>query len=123
MIAKIKPRTIPSRNRIRHMSLPTYVRNRPVLLLFIGGHLPRPSFSLSEKSLRPLILNVGRLVEIFRACLEKKPWFLVENDGYPFTSSLLAFADAQVTLSPLAEPFIWISPYLFLGLDFPLTVS
>ena len=91
----------------------------------MGGHLPRPSFSLSAKSLRPPRLNVGRLVDIFLACLEKKPLFLVEKDGYPFISSLRAFADAQVTFSPfaLAEPFICRSPYVFLGLDLPLTFS
>ena len=91
----------------------------------MGGHLPRPSFSLSAKSLRPPRLNVGRLVDILLACLEKKPLFLVENDGYPLISSLRAFADAQVMFSPLAlaEPFICTSPYVFLGLDFPLTFS
>jgi len=69
------------------------------------------------------MLNVGRLVEIFLACREKKPWFLVENDGYPLTSSLLAFADAHLLSSLPADPFIWISEYVFLGLDFPLTLS
>ena len=71
------------------------------------------------------MLNVGRLVDIFLACLEKKPLFLVENDGYPLTSSLRAFAEAQVTLSLLvaADPFSCISPYVFLGLDFPLMLS
>lgn len=123
MIPKTKARNIPSRNLKRHIVLPRYVRNLPVLLPPICAHLPRPSLSLSEKSLRPVILNVGRLVDIFLAFLEKKPLFLVEKDGYPLTSSLLAFAFAQVTLSPLDEPFVCISPYVFLGLAFPLTLS
>lgn len=78
---------------------------------------------MSEKSLRPVILNVGKLVDIFLACLEKKPLFRVEKDGYPLTSSLLAFAFAQVTLSPLDEAFVCVSAYAFLGLAFPLTLS
>lgn len=123
MIAKTNARNIPSRNLKRHAVLPRYVRNLPVLLPPICAHLPRPSLSLSEKSFRPVILNVGRLVDIFLACREKKPLFLVEKDGYPFTSSLLAFALAQVTLSPLKEPFVCVSPYVFLGLAFPLTLS
>ena len=88
------------------MDLPRKANNLPVLLPPIRDHLPRPSLSLSEKSLRPVILNVGRLVDIFLACREKKPLFLVENDGYPLTSSLLALAFAQVTPSPFDEPFV-----------------
>lgn len=114
-----------SRNLKRHAIRPATVRNRTILLPLMGGHLPRPSFSLSEKSLRPPMLNVGRLVDIFLACLEKKPLFLVENDGYSLTSSLRAFAVAQVTLSLLvaADPFSCTSPYVFLGLDFPFMLS
>ena len=122
-MAKMNARSIPSRNLKRHIVLPRYVKNLPVLLPPICAHLPRPSLSLSEKSFRPVILNVGRLVDIFLACLEKKPLFLVEKDGYPLTSSLLAFAFAQVTLSPLDRPFVCKSPYVFLGLAFPLTLS
>ena len=69
------------------------------------------------------MLNVGRLEEILLACREKNPLFLVENEGYPLICSLLALAVAQVTFSELADPFICISPYPFLGLDFPLTLS
>ena len=123
MIANTKASNMPSRNLKRHIVLPRYVRNLPVLLPPICAHLPRPSLSLSEKSLRPVILNVGRLVDIFLACLEKKPLFLVEKDGYPLTSSLLAFALAQVTFSPLDEPLVCTSPYSFLGLALPLTLS
>ena len=123
MIAKMNASNIPNRNLKRHIVLPRYVNNLPVLLPPICAHLPRPSLSLSEKSLRLVILKVGRLVDIFLACLEKKPLFLVEKDGYPLTSSLLAFAFAQVTLSLPDEPFVDISPNVFLGLAFPLALS
>lgn len=62
------------------------------------------------------MLNLGKLADIFLDCLEKNPLFLVENDGYPLTSSLLAFADAHVTL--FAPPLR--SAYAFLGLVLPL---
>ena len=58
------------------------------------------------------------------ACLLKKPLLRVENDGYPLTSSLFAFALAHVTLPlPLAPPFIPKSGYIFLGEDRPLILS
>jgi hypothetical protein len=40
---------------------------------------------------------MGRLVDILRKCFEKKPWFLGVKLGYPFTSALRAWAEAQVT--------------------------
>lgn len=45
----------------------------------------------------------------------KKPLFCVENDGYPLTPSVLAFADSHVTLLPPFAP-----RYDFPGLDLPL---
>jgi hypothetical protein len=32
----------------------------------------------------------GKLVDILRKCLPKKPWFLGVKLGYPFTSALRA---------------------------------
>jgi len=71
-------------------------------------------------------LKLGKLIDSFLACLEKNPLFFVENDGYPFTSSLLTFADAQVTLLPFGTPLVlygYSPAYALLGLDLPLTVS
>lgn len=97
--------TISSRNFIRLMTFPRNVFNLSSLLPLLGYDRPRPSFSLSEKSRLPPILNLGKLLDILRACLLKKPVFCVENDGYPFTSSLFAFALAHVTFPlPLAAP-------------------
>jgi hypothetical protein len=59
----------------------------------------RPSFSLS-----PWLK--GRLVDILRKCLPKKPWFLGVKAGYPLTSALRACAEAQVTLCE-EEPFAY----------------
>ena len=60
-----------------------------------------------------LSLNRGRLAEIFLRCLEKKPLFRVEKEGYPFTRSLLAFAAIQEALgpwSPSRPPFEYAWP-------------
>ena len=113
--------TIKSRNFMRLVTFPTKVLNLSNLLPPLGYHRPRPSFSLSEKSPRPPRLNLGKLLDIFRACLLKNPVFRVEKEGYPLTSSLLAFALAQVTLPlPLAAlPFMYKSGYVFLGDDRP----
>ena len=55
-----------------------------------------------------------------RTCLLKNPVFLVENEGYPLTSSAFAFALAHVTLPLLlAPPFVYRSGYAFLGEDLP----
>ena len=69
------------------------------------------------------MLNLGRLWEICRACLEKKPLFLVENDGYPLISSLLAFAEDHVTPFDPGPPFVYTSEYPLRGEERPLMVS
>lgn len=45
-------------------------------------------------------------MDILRKCFAKKPWFLGVKPGNPFTSALLAWAEAQVTLwdEPFAPP-------------------
>lgn len=123
IIVKTRVRTRPNRNLKRHRIRPICARKRPGLLPSVAAHLPRPSFSLSEKSLLPPMLNVGKLVESFLACLEKNPLFLVENDGYPLISSVRAAADCQVTPWLPADPFAVISPCVFRGLDLPLMLS
>lgn len=65
-------------------------------------------------------LKRGKLLDIVLACLLKNPVFLVENEGYPLTSSVLAFALAHVTLPLLlTPPFVYRSGYAFLGEDLP----
>lgn len=81
-------------------------------------HLPlRPIFSFSVYR-SSCFVKVGRLLEIWRMCRVKKPWFCVENDGYPLTPWLLSLADSQVTLLPfprvpplagLERPLVFIS--------------
>ena len=52
-----------------------------------GYHLPLPSFSDSLQSFWPVLklLNLGKVDEIFRFDLEKKPSFRVEKLGYCLT--------------------------------------
>ena len=123
-----KPKISRNRSLKRRVIDPSKVLSR---LAFpppwFGCHRPRPSFSFSAKFFDLPKLKLGRLLEtvleMFLACLEKKPLFRVENDGYPLTSSLLAFADAQVTPPPPEFPFAYISPYPFRGDDLPLAES
>ena len=107
---------------MRRVIEPSSVLSLESLLPPKGYIRPRPSFSFSAY-VRLLRLNLGRLLESFRACLEKNPLFRVEKDGYPFTSSLRAFAEAHVTPVLTGPPLICKSPYAFLGEDLPLRVS
>ena len=67
-------------------------------------------------------MKLGRLLDIFRACLENHPLLCGEKDGYPFISSLRAFAEAHVTLLP-APLSTCRSAKPFLGVEVPPTVS
>jgi hypothetical protein len=115
-------KTIKILNFMRRVMDPRKVLNLSHLVPDCGYHRPRPSFSFSAYVLLPR-LNLGKLLEIFRACLEKNPLLRVEKEGYPFTSSLRAFAEAQVTPFVEGPPLICKSPYAFLGEDLPLKVS
>jgi hypothetical protein len=75
----------------------------------LGCHRPRPSFSASRQSygvFGPYRLNVGKVDEIFRRDLWKKPSFLVCMLGMALTFWLLALAAAHWS-SLLAKPFIF----------------
>lgn len=68
--------------------------------------------------------KLGRRAEIFPFCLEKNPFFLVENDGYPLTSSLFAFADAHdIPLGPNVDDDVVGENIPLLGVDAPLPVD
>lgn len=114
--------TTSSRNLILHNNLPKCVASR---LILPSSCRPRPNFSFSAYLCEPR-WKLGKLHDSFLAFLEKNPLFLVEKEGYPFTSSLLDFAEAQVTLLPFGPPLALNErspPYALLGLDLPLTVS
>ena len=72
-------------------------------------------YSCEERRHRP-----GKRAKIFCRCLEKKPLFRVEKEGYPRTSSLFALAVAQEI--PFGEnvPGVAVSdPEMSPGLDHP----
>jgi len=110
MTAKINAKTSKILNLIRRVMDPRKVFILAILLPALGYHRPRPSFSFSAYVCRLPNVNLGKLLEIFRACLEKNPLLRVEKDGYPFTSSLLAFAEAHVTPFAMGPPFRCRSP-------------
>ena len=64
-----------------------------------ADHWPLCSFSFSAWCM--FELKRGRLLDMRRMCRVKKPWFCVENDGYPFLPILFMRADSQTTWFPL----------------------
>jgi hypothetical protein len=93
---------------VRRSKLPSSVRNRLSSVPRSGpAHRDGLRSCCAESSIE-FTRNLGRLADIFRRCLEKKPLLRVEKDGYPLTWSLLAFAAAQdiLLLPSAAEPLI-----------------